>query len=150
MTDLLSIVLVPHPRYSPAKGETRMIPTRWIGIGAFLLMIAVIIGAFGAHGLRGRLDGYALQVYEKAVFYHVTHAIGIILVGLMAASGVVSGSVLSKVCLILFMGIIFFSGSLYLLAVTGIRWLGAITPIGGTAFIIAWGYLAWITLFSSK
>jgi uncharacterized membrane protein YgdD (TMEM256/DUF423 family) len=127
-----------------------MIPTRWIGIGAFLLMIAVIIGAFGAHGLRGRLDGYALQVYEKAVFYHVTHAIGIILVGLMAASGVVSGSVLSKVCLILFMGIIFFSGSLYLLAVTGIRWLGAITPIGGTAFIIAWGYLAWITLFSSK
>ncbi len=127
-----------------------MIPARWIGIGALLLMMAVLIGAFGAHGLRARLDGYPLQVYEKAVFYHVTHAIGIILVGLMAASGVVSDSVMSKVCLILFLGIIFFSGSLYLLAITGIRWLGAVTPIGGSAFIVAWGYLTWITLVSSK
>lgn len=127
-----------------------MIPARWIGIGALLLMMAVLIGAFGAHGLRARLDGYPLLVYEKAVFYHVTHAIGIILVGLMAASGVVSDSVMSKVCLILFLGIIFFSGSLYLLAITGIRWLGAVTPIGGSAFIVAWGYLTWITLLSSK
>lgn len=123
---------------------------RWIGIGAILLMLAVATGAFGAHGLRGRIDDYALQIYEKAVFYHITHALGIILVAIISHSGLVSGSAAEKIALILLIGVFLFSGSLYLLAVTGIRWLGAITPIGGSAFIFAWGYLAWHTLVPSK
>lgn len=127
-----------------------MTPARWIGIGALLLMVAVAAGAFGAHGLRGRLDTYAMQVYEKAVFYHVTHALGIVLVALIAQSGVLSDAVAAKVAVLLFVGIILFSGSLYLLAVTGIRWLGAITPLGGSAFIIAWGYLTWSTLITGR
>jgi uncharacterized membrane protein YgdD (TMEM256/DUF423 family) len=113
-------------------------------------MAAVAAGAFGAHGLRGRLDAYALQIYEKAVFYHITHALGIILVGVIAQCGVLSDSVSGRVALMLLMGVLLFSGSLYLLAVTGVRWLGAITPLGGSAFILAWGYLALSTLVSSK
>ncbi len=127
-----------------------MTAARWIGVGALLLMAAVAAGAFGAHGLRGRLDAYALQIYEKAVFYHITHALGIILVGVIAQCGVLSDSVSGRVALMLLMGVLLFSGSLYLLAVTGVRWLGAITPLGGSAFILAWGYLALSTLVSSK
>lgn len=127
-----------------------MTAARLIGVGALLLMVAVGAGAFGAHGLRGRLDAYALQIYEKAVFYQITHALGIILVGVIAQCGVVSDSVSGRVALMLLVGVLLFSGSLYLLAVTGIRWLGAITPLGGSAFILAWGYLALSTLVSSK
>ena len=123
---------------------------RWIGVGALLMMIAVGLGAFGAHGLRGRIDAHAMQIYEKAVFYHVIHAIGIIVVALIAQSEFISGAAASKIALILFFGIFLFSGSLYLLVVTGIRWLGAITPLGGSAFIFAWGYLAWQTLIPTK
>ena len=123
---------------------------RWIGVGALLLMFAVGTGAFGAHGLRGRIDDYALQIYEKAVFYHITHALGIILVAIISHSGLISGNAAEKIALILLIGVFLFSGSLYLLAVTGIRWLGAITPLGGSAFIFAWGYLAWHTLVPSK
>lgn len=129
--------------HEDAHMETIMTSVRWIGVGAFLLMFAVGIGAFGAHGLRGRIDNYSLQIYEKAVFYHFTHALGIILVAMISHSGLISASAAGKIALILLVGVLLFSGSLYLLAVTGIRWLGAITPLGGSAFIIAWGYLAW-------
>lgn len=127
-----------------------MTAARWIGIGALMLLIAVAAGAFGAHGLRGRLDAYALQIYEKAVFYHVTHALGIVLVGVIAQCAVLSDAAAGRIALMLLVGVLLFSGSLYLLAVTGIRWLGAITPLGGSLFILAWGYLAWSTLVTTK
>ena len=103
----------------------------WSVVGATLLALAVVFGAFGAHGLRDRLDPYSMGVYEKAVFYHFIHALGVLL-----------GARFPLVCWLLLAGIVFFSGSLYLLAVTGNRALGAITPIGGVCFIAGWIALA--------
>jgi uncharacterized membrane protein YgdD (TMEM256/DUF423 family) len=114
----------------------------WSAIAAFLLAVAVALGAFGAHGLKGRLDEYALSIYEKAVFYHFIHALGILLVSVLAKSSALSASAESRVAWLLFIGILFFSGSLYALAISGVRILGAITPIGGVAFIAGWVWLA--------
>ena len=115
----------------------------WSMTAAILLALAVILGAFGAHGLRGRLDEYSMSVYEKAVFYHFIHALGILVVALLPRTGTFAESTAGTTCAILLVGIVIFSGSLYLLAVTGNRMLGAITPIGGVAFIVGWLYLAW-------
>jgi len=115
----------------------------WSMTGAILLALAVILGAFGAHGLRGRLDDYSMSVYEKAVFYHFVHALGILVVSILPRTGTFSASAAGTVCAILLAGVVIFSGSLYLLAVTGNRMLGAITPIGGLAFIVGWLLLAW-------
>jgi len=115
---------------------------RWSGVGAVLLGLAVILGAFGAHGLRGRLDAYSMDVYQKAVFYQFIHALGILIVPLFMRAGALTPSSGGLVCWLLFAGIVIFSGSLYLLAVAGVRMLGAITPIGGLSFIVGWGVLA--------
>lgn len=113
----------------------------WSAVGAVALALAVALGAFGAHGLRGRLDQYLMGVYEKAVFYHFLHAIGILVVPLFAR--VMGMPRAGLVCALLAAGIVFFSGSLYLLAVTGNVWLGAVTPIGGVCFIGGWLVLAY-------
>ncbi|HWB86079.1 MAG TPA: DUF423 domain-containing protein [Bryobacteraceae bacterium] len=104
------------------------------------------MGAFGAHGLKNRLDAYSMEVYEKAVFYHMIHALGMLIVAVLPKSGVLSESSGAWVCGLLLAGIVLFSGSLYLLAVTGVRILGAITPLGGLSFIAAWLMLAWVLL----
>jgi uncharacterized membrane protein YgdD (TMEM256/DUF423 family) len=114
----------------------------WSGLGAILLGLAVILGAFGAHGLRGRLDAYSMGIYEKAVFYQFIHALGILIVPLFTRAGAISESATTWVCGLLLTGILIFSGSLYVLALTGIRTFGAITPIGGLSFIAAWFLLA--------
>jgi uncharacterized membrane protein YgdD (TMEM256/DUF423 family) len=110
----------------------------WSAIAALLLALAVMLGAFGAHGLKDRLDAYSMDVYQKAVFYHFIHAMGLLLVSLAPRT-----AGLIWVHLLLLAGILIFSGSLYLLAVTGVRTLGAITPLGGLSFIAAWLLLAW-------
>ena len=110
----------------------------WAATAAALLALAVILGAFGAHGLRGRLDAYSMDVYQKAVFYHFIHALGLLIVSLVPRT-----QNLVWVQILLVAGIAIFSGSLYVLALTGIRALGAITPLGGLAFIAAWLLLAW-------
>jgi uncharacterized membrane protein YgdD (TMEM256/DUF423 family) len=115
----------------------------WSAIGAICMGLAVGLGAFGAHGLRSRLDEYSMDVYEKAVFYHFVHAIGLLVVPLLARTGAVTDAASSRVCWLLIAGILIFSGSLYTLAITGVRTLGAITPLGGLAFIGAWALLAW-------
>ena len=115
----------------------------WSATGAVLMGLAVMSGAFGAHGLRGRLDAYAMSVYEKAVFYHFIHALGILLTPLMAKLGLLDAAAATRVCWLLLAGIAIFSGSLYALAISGVRALGAITPVGGLAFIAAWLLLAW-------
>ena len=100
-------------------------------------MLAVTLGAFGAHGLEARLESRMLSVYQTAVEYHRYHALGIIPIGVVI--NVRPGSSLMRwVAAIVLAGIILFSGSLYLLSFSGMRWLGAITPFGGLAFIIAW------------
>jgi len=121
----------------------------WSATGAILLALAVILGAFGAHGLRDRLDEYRMGVYEKAVFYHFIHALGVLIVSILPKTGTFSDFATNLVCILLLIGIVIFSGSLYLLAITGNRMLGAITPIGGLSFIAAWLALAWFLLARS-
>jgi uncharacterized membrane protein YgdD (TMEM256/DUF423 family) len=115
----------------------------WTALGSVLMALAVAAGAFGAHGLRNKLDPYSMSVYEKAVFYHFVHALGILLVAVLARTGAITSSGQARAAWLLLIGILVFSGSLYALAVSGIRILGAITPIGGVAFIAGWLVLAY-------
>ncbi len=114
----------------------------WSGGAAILLGLAVALGAFGAHGLKNRLDAYSMGIWEKAVFYHFIHALGMLVVALANLR------LSAAVCALLAAGIVLFCGSLYALALSGVRVLGAVTPLGGLAFIAAWGVLAWSLLRS--
>ena len=116
--------------------------TNWIATGAWGLALAVAIGAFGAHGLSGRLDAYSMNIYERAVLYHFIHALGILIVAVATQAGLLRRSGSVWVCRLLAAGVALFSGSLYALALTGNRMLGAITPFGGVSFIAAWITLA--------
>ena len=111
-------------------------------IASLLLLLAVVLGAFGAHGLRQHLDAYAMGIWEKAVFYHFIHALGILIVTVMARVEMLTAQAAARVSQLLILGIVLFSGSLYLLAVSGVKTLGAVTPLGGVSFIAAWLYLA--------
>jgi uncharacterized membrane protein YgdD (TMEM256/DUF423 family) len=115
----------------------------WSASGAIFLAVAVGLGAFGAHGLKDRLDAYSLGIWEKAVFYHFIHSMGVLVVSMLPRSGSFAVGSASNVCWLLIAGVLVFSGSLYTLALTGVRSLGAITPIGGVCFIAAWLLLAY-------
>jgi uncharacterized membrane protein YgdD (TMEM256/DUF423 family) len=122
----------------------------WSATGAILLAIAVMLGAFGAHGLRGKIDDYSMNVYERAVLYHFLHALGILIVSILPRAGVLSESRTNWVAGLLCAGILLFSGSLYVLAISGIRMMGAVTPFGGLSFIAAWVLLAYWLLQSGR
>jgi len=109
----------------------------FLAIGAIAMLWAVALGAFGAHGLKSQIAPDLLAVYRTAVEYHFYHALGLLAVGLVAQRLPVSGWLRASGWLML-AGIVIFSGSLYLLAVTGVRAFGAVTPIGGLAFMLAW------------
>jgi len=109
----------------------------FVSLGSINALIAVALGAFGAHALKSRLSPEMVAVFETGVQYHFYHALGLLAVGLIAAH-LPESSLLKWSGWLMAAGIIVFSGSLYILSITGIKWLGAITPIGGTAFIIAW------------
>jgi uncharacterized membrane protein YgdD (TMEM256/DUF423 family) len=100
------------------------------------LALAVAIGAFGAHGLKSHISTDLLQTYKTGVEYHFYHALGLLLVGILAIS--MPSAYLKWSAILLSLGIVLFSGSLYALAITGIKWLGAITPLGGLSFIAGW------------
>ncbi len=112
----------------------------WIRLGSLLAALGVMMGAFGAHGLRSRLTPELMEIYKTGAFYHLVHALAIVLVGILASQR--SNFPAKPISLIFAMGILFFSGSLYALAITNIRALGAITPIGGVCFMAAWILLA--------
>lgn len=112
----------------------------WIRVGALLAALGVMMGAFGAHGLKARLTPELLEIYKTAAFYHLIHALAIVLVGVLASQRTNFSS--KWVALLFVAGILFFSGSLYALAITNFRALGAIAPIGGVCFIAAWILLA--------
>lgn len=109
-------------------------------VGAILAGLAVAAGAFGAHALEARLDERMLEVWETAARYQMYHALG--LLGVAWISQQVEHTATTVAGLAFITGIVVFCGSLYVLALSGIRWLGAITPIGGVAFMIGWGALA--------
>jgi uncharacterized membrane protein YgdD (TMEM256/DUF423 family) len=104
--------------------------------------VAVVLGAFGAHALKAWLTPDMLAIYQTAVQYHFWHALALGLIGLLALHLPASGALRTAGWLMV-VGLVVFSGSLYALALTGIRMLGAVTPFGGLAFIAAWLTLAW-------
>ena len=114
----------------------------WSATGAVMLALAVTLGAFGAHALKARLDADSLGIWEKAVFYHFVHAMGLLVVPAFGHLKVISESAATRVAMLLAGGIVLFSGSLYALALSGVTMLGAVTPLGGLCFIAAWLWLA--------
>lgn len=105
-----------------------------VAVGALNAALAVAAGAFAAHGLRGRIEPRALEIFETAARHQMYHALAMILAGVLAVR--TAGWLFQA-------GIVVFSGSLYALALTDVTWLGAITPFGGLAFLIGWVVLAW-------
>ena len=117
----------------------------FVSLGALAGALGVALGAFGAHALKARLSADMLAVWQTAVQYHLWHALGLLAVGLLAPHLPGSGPLRLAGWLML-AGIVLFSGSLYLLAVSGVRWLGAVTPFGGACFIAGWFALAYAVL----
>lgn len=113
----------------------------FVTLGSANAALAVVLGAFGAHALKARLSPQMLEVYHTAAQYHFYHALGMLLVGVLATQMQNTGALRLSGYLML-AGIVLFCGSLYVLAMSGITWLGAITPLGGLAFIAAWVVLA--------
>ncbi len=111
-------------------------------LAGFAGLTAVALGAFGAHGLRDTLSPDAMAVYQTGVLYHLIHAVALFGAALLARDAEMAKTA-NWAGLAFFFGILVFSGSLYLLALTGQKWMGAITPIGGVAFIAGWAMIAW-------
>jgi uncharacterized membrane protein YgdD (TMEM256/DUF423 family) len=112
----------------------------WLAIAAINGFLAVAAGAFAAHGLEGRLDAHALQIFETGARYHMYHALAM---GLAAfAIRAPSGAAATAAAGFFLAGIVLFSGSLYVLALTGMRTMAFVTPFGGVAFLIGWLALA--------
>lgn len=116
-------------------------PRLFLTLAAFSGLLAVVLGAFGAHGLKQRLPADLMAVYQTGVQYHFWHTLALLGVGILLLQGV-QGKLLVASGWLFAAGIVLFSGSLYVLAISGVRWLGAITPIGGVLWIVGWACLA--------
>ncbi len=112
----------------------------WFAIGALSAGLGVALGAFGAHGLKARVSADLLAVFETGVRYQMYHALAMLAVGWAATRWSSSWIPAAGWCFLA--GTLIFSGSLYVLVLSGQRWLGAVTPIGGVAFIAGWALLA--------
>ena len=113
----------------------------WFVIGAINGALAVAIGAFGAHGLQGRIDDHALSVFETGARYHMYHALAVCLAALGTRGPAAQPATFAAAFFLA--GIVLFSGSLYVLALTGTRAVAVVTPLGGVAFLIGWVTLAY-------
>jgi uncharacterized membrane protein YgdD (TMEM256/DUF423 family) len=114
---------------------------KWIAVGSVLSAIAVVAGALGAHTLRGQITDRLLESYQTGVFYHTVHALALVMVGILSL--LYSGISFRSVFWLFFLGIFFFSGSLYLLSTREIAgwnpsFLGPVTPLGGLLFMAGW------------
>jgi uncharacterized membrane protein YgdD (TMEM256/DUF423 family) len=118
-----------------------MMERTFFTLGALLAGLAVAAGAFGAHALRDRVAPDMLAIFETGVRYQMYHALALLAVAWATVRWPDSSAVLAGWCFVA--GIVIFSGSLYVLALTGVRWLGAITPLGGLAFLAGWALLVW-------
>lgn len=115
----------------------------FIALGALMAFLAVMFGAFGAHALKDQLSEHYLSVFHTATDYQMWHGMGLIIIGLLNQQ--TPSKHLSRAGWLMLAGIIIFSGSLYALSLSGIKILGAITPIGGVCFLIAWLLVAYST-----
>ena len=116
-------------------------PRLFFILGAVAAGLAVALGAFGAHGLAGRVTPERLETFKTGVLYHMVHALGLLAIGWAASQW--TGWPIQWAGYLFVAGLVLFSGSLYLLVLTDRPWLGAITPLGGVAFIVGWALLAW-------
>jgi uncharacterized membrane protein YgdD (TMEM256/DUF423 family) len=115
---------------------------KWLVIGALLAMFGVMLGAFGAHALKPILEANArIDTFDTAVKYHFYHALGLIIIGVLEKYFVEEKS-LQYAGWLMLMGVLVFSGSLYILCITNLTFLGAITPLGGVAMIASWALVA--------
>ena len=119
---------------------------RIVVAGALILMLAVGTGAFGAHALRRMVSPDMLGVWQTAVLYQLVHGLG--LLAIAALQPRLSSRLLPVAAWLMLAGTILFSGSLYVLVLSGVHWLGAVTPVGGTAFIVSWFLVALAALRS--
>ena len=118
----------------------------WIVLGSCLMALAVAIGAFGAHGLKSKVSNEDLIIFETGVRYQIYHSLALIILGLMTYT--IPNLKVSIIGYLFTSGILLFSGSLYILVLTNLRWFGAITPFGGLCFIFGWILFA-IKIFKS-
>lgn len=109
-----------------------------ITAAAFALALAVVIGAFGAHGVRDMIGPDMMRIYETGVSYHFYHALGMLALPLLTRAGLITASAGKWAFIFFVVGIVCFSGSLYILAISGQTLWGAVAPIGGTSFIAGW------------
>jgi uncharacterized membrane protein YgdD (TMEM256/DUF423 family) len=116
-------------------------PKFWFISASIFGLLSVGLGAFGAHSLKNILDEYGKSIYERAVLYQMFHTLALFLVGVLYHLFKETSFFLAGWGF--FIGILLFSGSLYALAITGLKWLGVITPIGGVAFLFGWVWLIW-------
>ena len=113
----------------------------FVSLGALLALVGVALGAFGAHGLESRLSPRDLDTFETGVRYQMYHAVALLVVGWCVTRWPGTSVVVAGWAFVV--GVLVFSGSLYLLVLTDTRWLGAVTPLGGLSFLVGWAALAW-------
>ena len=121
----------------------------FLAIAAILAGLAVAAGAFASHALRDKLSDRALEIFETASRYQMYHALALLLVAVLLTQVALPSTLLNTAGYAFLVGIVLFSGSLYALSLSGVKWLGAITPLGGVAFLIGWGCVA-AAAWSSK
>ena len=114
----------------------------FLSVAAILAGLAVAAGAFASHALKEKLTERALEIFETGAQYQMYHALALLVVGLWLSVAQTPQTLLIAAGNAFIVGIVIFSGSLYVLSLSGIKWLGAITPLGGAAFLIGWGCLA--------
>ncbi|ADO56500.1 DUF423 domain-containing protein [Paenibacillus polymyxa] len=106
-------------------------------LGCIVMFLAVALGAFGAHALKKRLSADMMSIFQTGIQYQIAHGLGLLLLGVLAGN-LVHSSLIVTAGWVMLVGILLFSGSLYILSVSGVKKLGAITPIGGLAFLASW------------
>ena len=112
----------------------------WVRLGSLLMFLAVALGAFGAHALRSRLSADMLQVFETGVRYHFYHSLALFVVAWLSESH--PSQWVTSAGVAFTFGVLVFSGSLYVLSISGVKWWGAVTPLGGLGFLFGWLLLA--------
>jgi uncharacterized membrane protein YgdD (TMEM256/DUF423 family) len=129
-------------KINPRLGGSREMDRTFLLLGSIAGALAVAVGAFGAHALRGRVGEEMLNTFEIGARYQMYHALALLAVAWVSSRW--PGPAVSTAGWLFVAGIVLFSGSLYLLALTGQRWLGAVTPLGGLCFLGGWILLAWV------